>query len=413
MKMKNFTACLLAQLKRIRKIFPFVFIMTLLLTAGVALLAFVMQRSDALSERKAKITIALVGNVEDSYLGFGFSAIQKLDPSRYTIDFVNMSEKEAGEKLERGEINAYVIIPDEFVESVNRGENRPLTYAVDSNSSNMGTILMNELVGIISNLFTDSQNAIYGVRQLIAERDMWDIFGEATDSLFLHLMNLFLNRMDLFFTKCLGASEGLSFVSYYFTAFFILFMLFWGITCSTLFVKHDYALTSLLKARGQSVLSQIIAEYTAYLTLMLSNLFLMIFPIGLVFHLLGLRLDEWEAEPVAELLFFLVRLIPAAAVIAALQYFLYELISDMVSGILLQFLTAACLSYLSGCLYPITFFPESIQRLASWLPSGVCLKFAGQCLQSLFSWRETAMLFFYFLLFLGLSVIVRTRRVKG
>lgn len=410
--MKNFTACLLAQLKRIRKIFPFVFLMTLLLTAGVALLAFVMQRSDALSERKAKITIALVGNVEDSYLGFGFSAIQKLDPSRYTIDFVNMSEKEAGEKLERGEINAYVIIPDEFVESVNRGENRPLTYAVDSNSSNMGTILMNELVGIISNLFTDSQNAIYGVRQLIAERNMWDIFGEATDTLFLHLMNLFLNRMDLFFTKCLGASEGLSFVSYYFTAFFILFMLFWGITCSTLFVKHDYALTSLLKARGQSVLSQIIAEYTAYLTLMLTNLFLMIFPIGLVFHLLELRLDEWEAEPVAELFFFLVKLIPAAAVIAALQFFLYELISDMVSGILLQFLTAASLSYLSGCLYPITFFPESIQRLAPWLPSGVCLKFAGQCLQSLFSWRETALLFFYFLLFLGLSGIVRARRIK-
>lgn len=411
--MKNYSACLLAQLKRIRKIFPFVFFMTLLLTAGVALLASVMQQSDALSERKAKITIALVGDVEDSYLGFGFSAIQKLDPSRYTIDFLNMTEKEAREKLERGEINAYVIIPDEFVESVNRGENKPMTYAVDSNASNLGTILMNELVGIISNLVTDSQNAVYGVRQLIAERNMWDIFGEATDNLFLHLMNLFLNRMDLFLTKCLGASEGLSFVSYYFTAFFILFMLFWGITCSTLFIKRDHALTNLLKARGQSVFSQIFAEYTAYLTLMLTNLFLMIFPLGLVFYLLDLRLEEWEAEPVAELFFFLVKLIPAAAVIAALQFFLYELISDMVSGILLQFLTAASLSYLSGCLYPITFFPESIQKLAPWLPSGACLRYAGQCLQSLSPWREGALLFFYFLLFLGLSEIIRTRRIKG
>lgn len=411
--MKNYSACLLAQLKRIRKIFPFVFFMTLLLTAGVALLASVMQQSDALSERKAKITIALVGDVEDSYLGFGFSAIQKLDPSRYTIDFLNMTEKEAREKLERGEINAYVIIPDEFVESVNRGENKPMTYAVDSNASNLGTILMNELVGIISNLVTDSQNAVYGVRQLIAERNMWDIFGEATDNLFLHLMNLFLNRMDLFLTKCLGASEGLSFVSYYFTAFFILFMLFWGITCGTLFIKRDHALTNLLKARGQSVFSQIFAEYTAYLTLMLTNLFLMIFPLGLVFYLLDLRLEEWEAEPVAELFFFLVKLIPAAAVIAALQFFLYELISDMVSGILLQFLTAASLSYLSGCLYPITFFPESIQKLAPWLPSGACLRYAGQCLQSLSPWREGALLFFYFLLFLGLSEIIRTRRIKG
>lgn len=80
--MIHFTASLLAQIKRIRKVFPFVFCMTILLTAGILLLALVMQKSDALSERKAKISIALVGNAEDTYLGFGFSAIQKLEIGR-------------------------------------------------------------------------------------------------------------------------------------------------------------------------------------------------------------------------------------------------------------------------------------------------------------------------------------------
>lgn len=411
--MNHFTASLLAQLKRIRKVFPFVFCMTILLTAGILLLALAMQKSDALSERKAKINIALVGNAEDTYLGFGFSAIQKLDPSRYTIDFLNMEEKEAQDKLERGEINAYVVIPDGFIESVNNGENKPLTYAVDGSASNMGTILMNELIGIISDLFTNSQNVIYGIRQLIAERNMWDIFGEATDTLFLHLMNLFLNRMDLFLTDCLGASNGLSFLSYYFTAFFILFMLFWGITCSSLFVKRDCSLPCLLKARGQNAVSQILAEYIAYLTLMMTNLLLLILPLGLVFHLFGIKPTEWEAGIMTELFLFVVKLLPAAAVIAALHFFLYELISDMISGILLQFLTAVSLSYLSGCLYPITFFPESIQKLAPWLPSGVCLSYAGRCLQSLAPWREAALLSLYFILFLGLSGAVRTRRIKG
>lgn len=410
--MKNFTAYFASQLKRIRKIFPFVLCMTILLIAGIMLLASVMQQSDALSDRRAKINIALVGDVEGNYLGFGFSAIQKLDSSRYTINFLNMTQKEAQISLKRGEINAYIIIPDEFIESVNRGENKSLIYAVDGNTTNIGTILMNELLETISSLVTDSQNTIYGIRQLIAERNMWDIFGEATDNLFLHLMKLFLNRMDLFLTKCLGASGGLSFASYYFTAFFILFMLFWGITCSTLFVKRDASLSGFLKAGGQSIFSQILAEYAAYLILMLTNLLLLIPPIIFFFSLFDINLAEWGAEPLAGLFLFMIKLIPVAAVIAAMQFFLYELILDMISGILLQFLTAICLGYLSGCLYPIAFFPESIQKLAPWLPSGAALGYAGKCLQSLFPWRETALLFFYFLLFLGLSWMIRTRRVK-
>ena len=150
----------------------------------------------------------------------------------------------------------------------------------------------------------------------------------------------------------------------------------------------------------------------AYLTLMMTNLFLLILPLGLVFYLFGIKLSEWEAGTVTELIFFVVKLFPAAAVIAALHFLLFELISDMISGILLQFLTAVILSYLSGCLYPITFFPESIQKLAPWLPSGACLSYAGRCLQSLTPWKEAALLLIYFILFLGLSVAVRTRRIK-
>lgn len=410
--MVTFIPCLTAQLKRIRNVFPLIFCMTLLLTAGIVLLASAVSRSDALSERKAKINIGLIGDVDRTYLDVGFSAIQKLDPSRYAIHFFSMGEAEAREKLARGEIIAYIAIPDDFIHSLNRGEDISLTYVTGSNASNIGTILMSEIMDVASGMATDSQNAIYGTRQLIAERDMWDVFEEATDSLFLHLVGLILNRMDLFLTECTGASEGMPFLSYYFVSFFIVFLLFWGIASSSLFIKKGIALTCLLKVRGRGVASQLCAEYAAYFALMLINLFLMIVPLGAVFHSFDIRIAEWEAEPITELFFFLVRLIPVAAVIAALQFFLYELTPNMLSGIFLQFLTAISLSYLSGCLYPIAFFPESIQRVAPWLPSGAALRYAGKCLTSSPSWREALPLLAYFPLFLGVAAAIRTWRMR-
>ena len=71
------------------------------------------------------------------------------------------------------------------------------------------------------------------------------------------------------------------------------------------------------------------------------------------------------------------RLLAAAVLAGAMHFFLYELASGVVQSVLLQFLTAVALGYVSGCLYPLRFFPEAMQRVGQWLPPGCAIAFLG------------------------------------
>ncbi len=411
--MKNFKAYVLVQLKRVRKMFPFVFGMTLLLTAAIGLLAFSLQRADANSENKTKLKIALVGNVEESYLGFGIAAIQKIDSSRFVIDLPTMTEEEAKRQLKQGKLTAYAIIPDGFIDSVNMGENKQIYYAANNESTAVGTIMVHELLDMISKSVTESQNAIYGAQHFLIEQEMWDVYTDKVNELYLGLVATILNRTDLYGVKIFGISNGLSLTEYYLTAILILFLSLWGITCSTLFIKKNKSLTGFLKARGYQLHTQVLGEYISYLVLMIVNVFMMLFPIMLIMKMLDICPGNWADNSFTSLFLFALQLIPVMMVIAALQYLLYEFVSEMVSGIVVQFLTAIVLTYLSGCFYPVTFFPEGIQKLASWLPTGASMDYAGKCMLSVAPLKEMGVLSLYLVLFLGLAVVIRKRRISG
>ena len=48
----------------------------------------------------------------------------------------------------------------------------------------------------------------------------------------------------------------------------------------------------------------------------------------------------------------------------------------------MQFLFAIVLGYLSGCFYPLSFFPKSVETIASILPTKVALDYLNKSLLS-------------------------------
>lgn len=408
--MGKFRNYFLAQLKRVFRAFPFIAAMTLLLTGCLALLAASVMHAYLSSEEKQKLQVGVVGDASGSYLGFGIMAIQMLDSSRFAIDFVQMTEEEAEKRMRSGKMSAYVSVPEGFAEAFEKDEEVYVTYVTSDQTSGVGVILMKELVKAVSDVVVESRNAINGTWVLLAEQNVEGDFGAATDRLFLRYVELFLNRTELWPLDLCGISNRLTFAEYYAIAVLILFLLFWGITGSSLFVKRDASLAKFWKAKGQGVFGQVCAEYLAYFLLMLGSLFLVYVPAAALLPRTGVGLPE-GFFPAAVL--FLVRMVPAAALLAGLQFFLYELISDVVSGILLQFMAGISLAYLSGCLYPVSFLPEAIQKLAPLLPSGAALQYGIGWMRNAATWREACYMALCLLLFLGLAAGVRERRVKA
>lgn len=412
--MKRTAAYFQAQWKRVLRLLPMQTGACLVIWSCVGLAAFLLvsQRAEAGQER---YRIGLVGDVSDSYLGFGFAALQTMDDSRLMIEMVQMEETEAKEALLRGELTAVLRVPAGFVDSVVNGENDIyVTYETTQGQKGLSSMVMGEIADAASTLVTASQSAIYGMQRTLYEQGGADRVGRETDRLNLMLINLVLSRGGFSEVEVLGYADGLSLEAYYFCRIVLLAILLAGLSGGVFFLGRKTGLAGMLQAGGVGALPQIVGEYLAYLGYLCAGFFLPACFLSTALERGMFSLPEWEGMGAEPFLSLLPYLFAAAAMFAAFQLFLCELADGMVNGLLLQLICGVGMGYLAGYFYPSAFFPGRLQSVGAFLPTGTAARFVesgflGQSAQGE-GWAVLAWL----AAFLLLAAAVRRRRIlKG
>ena len=222
------------------KIFPRQAVINLLVFLCVGVLMLVFIRDGLLAQDGQKYRIGLVGDMANSYLGFGVTALQSLDDSRFMIELVTMTDEEAREAFEKEELYAIVQIPEGMMESIESGANdKRISYIAAEGQKGIGTVVMGQIVDVASTLVTRSQSAVFGLQSIMLEYGMQDVFWEATNGLNLLLIELVVNRSGLYDVEVLGIANGLSIEGYYFCAIILLLLLLSGINNSSLFTHKQ------------------------------------------------------------------------------------------------------------------------------------------------------------------------------
>ena len=144
------------------KLYPVVVCFTIILALGIGLVFGNMLTSRSESESNTKFKIGLVGDTSDSYLGIGVFAVTNFDVSKEYSEFVKMTEADAKKQLANNDIMGYVKIPDGFVDAVVRGENIDIKFITNKEPAMLGTLIIEEICYIVSDLVVSSQNGIYG-----------------------------------------------------------------------------------------------------------------------------------------------------------------------------------------------------------------------------------------------------------
>ena len=411
--MKRTAAYFLAQLKRAARLLPGQILadLTVCVCAGAFVCLLIAQGT--VSAAGTRYRIGMVGDLSDSYLGFGIAALQEMDDSRFMVELVPMSEQEAEEAFLRGELYAVVRVPEGLMESIVYGENdRLITYTASQGQQGLGTMVMGEITDIASTLVTCSQSAIYAMQRVLADQGREDEIGWETDKLNLSLIQMVLSRSGFGEVEVLGYGDGLSLELYYFCGAVLLFLLLSGLLNSALFIHGNGAFSCFLKARGVGAFRQILGEYLVYLLLVLVGLFTLCLPLSFVLERELLGIPEWEGMGAAPFAAFLPLLFPVAAMFASLQFFLFEAAEGIVNGILLQLICGVGMGYLSGYFYPSAFFPEKMRALGEVLPSGAAVRFVqagalgkipGSAWVAVFAWLAG---------FLALTVLVRANTIR-
>ncbi len=410
MKQKTY---LRLQIKRAFKLYPAILLITLITVLSMVLTCSLLLQHNLSSDDKKKISIGLVGDTQDTFLEIGVYALQNFDNSRFSVNILKMEEEDAIRALKGREIHGYARIPENYIHSILNGQNIPAEYITLNSPDGFGSTLSSEIATIVSDLVTDVQQGVYAMQNVATEHqktaNMWDHIT----NLNLAYVDSVLNRSDLYHITTLGIADKVSLVEYYICGLLLFFMLIWGISVSRLLGSRKMSLSRSLNARGMHPAHQMLCEYAAYLliTLLTLQIFALLTGSVLGFNDFGIR--ELTGMNITTCMGFMMKILPVIMMITMMQMALYELVPNTVGAVLLQFIIAIGLGYISGCFYPNTFFPEAVQNFAAWLPTGVGFAYMRQVISETLALQSVGMTLIYLALFALLALGLRIRRIAG
>ncbi len=399
------------QIKRVLRVTPFVLAVTMALLIGlVSILGGAINHFSSTEENR-RFKIAITGDIDDNYFEWGMAAMKTLDDTRFSIDFIESSEADAKKALYNGDISAYVIIPDNFIEKALHGEIDPIKYITTPGSSGIVTLFKNEVTQLVTDMVVYSQKGTYGIGDAMRDNGLKSQSSDAMNRISIQYADLIFHRSQVYTLEELGIENGLSMPQYFICGIMIMLLVLIGLPYVTVHIKKDRALDRLLISKGYSGLGQLSCEYAAHL---LAMFLLVATVIGAIWA--GMRLmpdiatDIMTAE---QFMAFALRLIPVTVMLAVFNIMIFELSDNIVSGVLLHFFSTLALCYISGCLYPIYTFPQPVQKIAVFLPTGVARGYLSGCFTDSTHATQLIGLFVYTLLFFGAAFIARLYKTAG
>mgnify|MGYP000915046945 CR=1 FL=1 len=381
-----------AQWKRALRSLPGALLANFLLLAAAALLLLYLTRLFAPSEAgTAKLKLGIVGGQGQTYLGTGLGILNNMDSSRLAISYEQLDKEAAAEKLKRGEIQAYLEVPDDFLSALSEGENKTIRYVGGGLEAGLNSALIREAGSAAEVILKETERGIY------AAEGYFDAHGAAArhekllTELNLRYLALVLNRNQAYRTESVRPLRDVSLPRYYAAALLCFLFFSSGVSALPFATGRSRVLGSLLSAAGLSRTRQLLSEYAAYFLLQL----LACLPLIVILR---------EKFP---------GIFPVLCTATAFQFLLYELATGLLAGAFLQLLAGITVSFVSGCFYPLAFFPDRWQQISRALPSGQCFSYlqnltAGSSVEALL-WQGAGLLFFA-LLFLLLAALCRAGR---
>lgn len=401
------------QIKRALKHFPSILAITVLLTVCISLACALIINQNNENENQKRIRIGITGDLSQTYLDVGITAIESMDTSRFSIEFITMDEEQAQKEVREGSLSGYIRIPEGFVKSVAKMDNIPVVYVTGDSPSGFGSILMNEVAKTISDTVAQTQKGIYGMQKISKEYKKTENYKENTDKINIEYIETVLNRTRTFETEYLGMSDGVSMGAYFVCGGIMIFLMLWGITCNSFLFKKDRSMEKLLVSKGSSVFFQVVCEYLSFVFITVLVFMLFAFTAGLALQNIKLGITEIDSVYTWDYIFYIIKILPVILMITSLHFLFYECISGYVGVILIQFIYALGTGYICGCLYPSHYFPESIQEISSFLPTGLGVTYMRQSISGTLSLKSIVGVVLFTAAFLALSVGVRAYRIGG
>lgn len=388
------------QLKRAARFVPYGLCVVLVLFGclGMVYQAMVAAQEAENAEQTAKIRVGIVGTAGDKYMQWGLAAMQ-FDSSAMSIQMAQMEESEAVSALEQGEIAAFVVFPENFVDEALYGNVQQLRFVSTVGAAGLVSIIKEEVTVIVERVLVACESGSYGVGEALSDNGYGNLWGKHVNGLALEYVDFLFDRSKVYQVQTITQENFVPFDRYMLGGLTVLLLMLACLPFAPLHIRSDRSLSRLLRSQRVGAGCQVLAEFGGYV----AGLSVLLAAVAAVIGFAGVMPEGIAAWKV----FF--GALPALVMIAALTYLLYSLSDHLIGGVLLTFFTVLALCFIGGCMYPISVFPVTVQSLAAVLPSGLARQSVTACIQGEAPTDIWALLG-YSAAFLAIAAAVRSRK---
>ncbi len=364
------------QLKLLKKLTPLVLVVAGILFSGLMTIYIGVASVEESSDKNTVFRIGVTGEADNKLLDLGITALKTFDPTRYTAEIFEMSEEEAKEALLNDKISAYVVFPEGFIEAALMGDVKPIKYVTTGSAAGIGSLVKDELTNVVEELITATQKGVFGLDYALTENNFSDLSYEHINKLNLKYVSYILGRTGSYEVTEVGAQGGVGIIESLFCGISVLFLFLINLPYAVIFVRKDVSINRMLAGQNVSVLKQVISEYGAYYF----SVFLIVICVAVVLMTAATGMFPDGFDISGKLLYWFVTLAFVTAVLSAFSYMIFQISGDIVVGILTQFFSVIVLCYITGCFYPVSALPQSIQKAAAFLPTAAARESLSNCI---------------------------------
>lgn len=315
------------------------------------------------------------------------SYVQNMESVRSLCSLEAVTEQEGKQLLENGELSALIVLPEDVINEILSGSNAPaVLYLPEGRSSvvsggglsAVGGMLFEELASTGMGMLGTAQAEIYASGAILQELSA-EYGSEVFEDGFLQSMYDDINRFNLeaaagreklFRGKTLSLTENDTYVVYYGSALFAVYMMLAGLFFGKFCKRSSLQQTMADRRVGVGYAAQLATRCLAGCALMFVVLLLPF----LALSVLNLMSQAGSVLAVEVTWQGLVSLLLIMSFMTVYFMMIYQMVEKRGSALVVIGILAVLQAYLSGCLIPSVLLPGAVVSVGKFLPAALVKK---------------------------------------
>ncbi len=419
--MKQKLQYLYIEIKKTFRILPRMLLQAVLLLLLTGMIALGGVKSMEREPLTPGADIAVVVREDNMLTRMALNYVENMESVSRLCRFRQTTEEEGFRLLDKGEVAALILLPEQLVEGIMDGAN-PTVDIYFPKHAGLEAMLFRELTEAGEGMLRVAQAQIYGADDTAQAYDLTKQLSVMEAEIDSYNLAFALDRLALYDEETVAVFGSMNVMQFYLASGMVLFLLLAGMAMYPVLQREPSVFRRQLERQGTGKGWQCFCQWLCGVLCMgvLFGLLWAVMALAVKFFLLASEgmPDTAAGQLMADNAFWYpagVKMGIAALIVmasTAFVYLLHSLAGSRTGGILLVFVCSVAMVYLSGGIVPSVFLPETMQKLGERMPTAYLIQAAGGILAGpgiAVGGEDVAALCFYTVVFVGVSYFVRGR----